>query len=211
MEVIEKMLRGEISITEFGRLLIEDESIRDSLNSLIPQDAKWNYSHPLWKFHGYQPLLRCDFDLSKSILERFKFDDTNGDNLNVHSAIKRIHRFNFPEFEYTNIYSEIFDIELSVMGEYYGGPEVKNVIKDIVDKCLAIKTRTARIKEGKRLIREAFHTEDRNIPRWVQGAEWPMGSKSPMKFLEKKCKGEARHYIFSDVDTGEIRVIEQYY
>ena len=53
--------------------------------------------------------------------------------------------------------------------------------------------------------------EGQTRPHWIQGPEWPMGKNSPMKYLSRKRDGERVIFTFQDVDTGEIREVEQFY
>jgi hypothetical protein len=75
----------------------------------------------------------------------------------------------------------------------------------------SITPKTKRIKETKAKLAELFHVTDRKRPYWIQGAEWPAGKNSPMKYLNKKKISDGMVYVFSDVDTGEVREIIQYY
>jgi len=45
----------------------------------------------------------------------------------------------------------------------------------------------------------------------MQGAEWPMGKNSPMKYIDRKTNGEEVLFRFVDVDTGEERIVSQFY
>lgn len=61
------------------------------------------------------------------------------------------------------------------------------------------------------MLNELFHIEDKKYPHWVQEPEWPMGEKSPMKFIGQERTGERVRFTFRDADTDEERVIEQLY
>ena len=58
---------------------------------------------------------------------------------------------------------------------------------------------------------EVFHVEDNKRSRWIQGEEWPMGANSPMKYLDRKTNREEVLLRFVDVDTGEKRIVSQFY
>lgn len=72
------------------------------------------------------------------------------------------------------------------------------------------KSKSQRKKELRKKLKEAFHIEGTKCPRWVQGAEWPMGQNSPMEYLSRSKKGAAVIFTFRDVDTGEICEVEQF-
>ena len=67
-------------------------------------------------------------------------------------------------------------------------------------------------------MKELFPVTGKRFPRWVQEAEWPIApSGKPMRFVEqKRGKGPEydmtvyTHFVFEDVDTGEIRVVDQF-
>lgn len=71
--------------------------------------------------------------------------------------------------------------------------------------------KTKRIKAAKQCLRELFHTTGRKCPYWLEKPNWPMGKNSPMKYLSRKRDGERVIFTFQDVDTGEIREVEQFY
>jgi polar amino acid transport system substrate-binding protein len=70
----------------------------------------------------------------------------------------------------------------------------------------------------KEKVKEVFPTAGGKWPRWVQGAEWPLGMNGkPMRFVEQKRKKGKEYanmlytqFFFEDVDTGETRVIDQF-
>ena len=69
--------------------------------------------------------------------------------------------------------------------------------------------KTKRKKEAKAAVRNLFHVEGSRYRRWAQEPEWPMGEKSPMAFVSQKRDGDLVRFEFKDVDTNEIRVVEQ--
>ena len=81
----------------------------------------------------------------------------------------------------------------------------------IITEALHEKTKSAQKKKARELIVRAFHVGDKNRPYWIQGADWPMGAKSPMKFLSRTRHGDKVTYLFQDVDTLQMREIVQYY
>jgi hypothetical protein len=211
MTTIEKMLTGEIPMKEFVRLLISEQQVQSELNNLIPEEAKWDEDHPLWKHVAFSFLLEYDFDLHRGIMARRLLDDSMGDNLNIWGTIHRIYEYINPDLPFTTKYEDDFQLYLDVVKEIYDGPEVRGVLYTIFNDAFKIKGKAARKKTAKEAILKAFHIEDKKHPRWIQGGEWPMGEKSPMKFISQKSKGEEIDYIFQDVDTEEIRIIKQYY
>lgn len=66
--------------------------------------------------------------------------------------------------------------------------------------------------------KKEFHIEGMKYPRWIQGGEWPVSkSGKPVRFIEQKRKKGKEYstmlytqFFFEDVETGEIRVIDQF-
>ena len=211
MTVLQQMLSGRIEMDEYLYLLTSDFNLQNELNSIIPRDAIDNPSHLLWKHVSYNFLFKYNFDLYNCLISFHRLDNSISDNLNIFGFIKRIYIHIIPDFTFTKQYHDAHETYLDVVKDCYDGPEVRELVNDIIKECLIVKTKSGRKKEGKKKILERFHVIDKNKPRWIQGAEWPMGANSPMKFVEQKRHKEQVEYLFIDVDTGEERTIIQYY
>ncbi len=109
---------------------------------------------------------------------------------------------------------------MDVCPEYVEGHEIDKagIIEKIVEQVPETLPKGKRKKMIKELIKQEFHLEGTKYPRWVQGGEWPVSkSGKPMRFVEqKRKKGKGYEnmlytiYTFEDVDTGEIRTIDQF-
>lgn len=211
MSAIESMLTGETSMAEFLFQLKNRSELHTELNELVPKDAFYHPEHPLWQNIAYEFLEKYNFDLYITITSTFKLDGSIGDNLDIFGAIKAIYRWLNPSLQYTVQYHDAYDLYLDAAGEYYGGPEVDGLIDEVIRSCLGIRLKGQRIKAAKQRLMDLFHTEDRKRPYWIQGAEWPMGTNTPMKYIRAKKADESRIYLFQDVDTAELREVVQYY
>jgi hypothetical protein len=211
MNAIEKMLTGQMEMKEFVQLLKNDENLQEAVRHLIPRELETNRNHPFWKTYSYDALEKCQFDFLKHMCKFIKFNNSIGDNLNIWGTIGHIYGFLHPELQFTSKYMEEHSLYLDVAAEYYEGVEVRDYIEAIIRENISITPKTKRIKETKAKLAELFHVTDRKRPYWIQGAEWPAGKNSPMKYLNKKKISDGMVYVFSDVDTGEVREIIQYY
>ena len=211
MNTIELMLIGKIDMSEFLIQLKNSQALCTELNQLIPRDAVNQPAHRLWQNIAYEFLEKYDFDLYITITSTFKLDGSIEDNLDIFGTIKAIYRWLNPSLQYTAQYHDAYDLYLDAAGEYYGGPEVDGLIDEVIRSCLGIRLKGQRIKAAKQRLMDLFHTEDRKRPYWIQGAEWPMGTNTPMKYIRTKKADESRIYLFQDVDTKEFREIVQYY
>lgn len=212
MCVIEKFLTGETEAKDFISMLKTDNELQNSIRTLIPNELRNHPEHPFWKKIYYYAFQEYDFDCMEYIMNNYLLDNSIGDNLNIFSDIQVFYSFRFPTLKCTNRYEEEFSLFLDAVGDRFEGPEVQETIERIIREALDIKPKTKRIKAVKEKINEVFHVEDRkNYPRWIQGAEWPMGESSPMRFIKQERKGEEVLYYFQDVDNANIRTISQFY
>ena len=209
--IVESMLIGEIPMSEFIIEVNRSPEAMEQVISIIPKEAIRNPSHGLWQKISYDWARLCDFNAWEGVCNICRFDNSIGDNLNIWGTLQRIYSYSYPNLPYTTKYQDIHTLYLQAIGDYYGGPEVEDIIENIIIDSLKLKTKSQRIKHAKEQIKKAFHIVDNKKPWWIQGAEWPRGVNSPMQFIEKKRRGEEVRYIFKDIDTGEIRTVVQYY
>ena len=211
MNDIELFLSGEMSIEAFKELYKNDVKMRDAIDSILTNDAKESPDYPLWKNVSYEALKENGFSLTKCLEEDGAFNGSLGDDYNLHDLLSTFYIFYHPDFKPTDLYEKRFDFYLDAVGEYFEGPEVRSLLDSIIRDNLSITPKTKRIRETKTQIKALFHVQDNNRPYWIQGAEWPMGKNSPMKYVKRKRQGESVDYYFEDVDTKEIRIVKQYY
>lgn len=216
MNKIYLMLTGQMEMAKFMEAFKYDPEVRKAISSLIPENAKNNPSHEIWKGYSYEFAESKGFDLYLMLMSFIRFDSSMGDSLNLHSTLGHFYSFVNKDIVLTNKYEEEFDCYLACLGgsETYEGPEVDKLVQSIVREGMSIPQKTKRIKAVKERIKQTFHTEDGKKPYWIQGGEWPMGKDSPMKFIKRerdKKEPEKVNYYFQDVTTGDVRVVEQYY
>ena len=207
---IEDLLTGKIEMSVFLQKMKTDPSVQLYLRIMIPQDVLVDSSHPILKIPGYPLLERHNYDLFEALHE-FRFNDSLRDNFNIFWTLKKYYCYYFPETSCVNHYNEDKDLFWSVSADYYEGPEVEKDIQRILVECRKVSGKGKKRAKAKELIRETFHTEKGKRPYWIQGSEWPRGKYSPMKYICSKRIPDGKVFLFSDVDTGEMREIEQYY
>lgn len=117
----------------------------------------------------------------------------------------------FPEITPTTIYEDERNFYMNAVGDYIGGFEVEECIDNTIQQFPPSMPKTKRKKEAKAAIRSLFHIEGSKYPQWVQEPEWPMGKHSPMAYVSRKRDGDLVQFVFKDVDTDEIRIVEQLY
>lgn len=129
----------------------------------------------------------------------------------VFTAIVAIVVVAYPNIVPTTIYNDEYDFYCDTIGDTLGGPEVDSLIEELLARFPRSMGKTKRKKEAKAAIRELFHLEGNRRPRWAQEPEWPMGLHSPMAYVSQKRDGDLVCFTFRDVDTGEVRIVEQFY
>ncbi len=132
--------------------------------------------------------------------------------LNLHHEISRLLREAYPEktFEISTSIEDRYNFYLLSIPDYIKGVEVTHFIDDIIDSFPSDMKKGERVKRCTEELKKAFHIEGRKFPRWLRGAEWPMGSGGvPMRFVkQERIEGGCR-YIFIDIKNDEKRIIEQ--
>lgn len=211
MKEIELMLTGEMEMVHFIALLKTDSKLQAAVRNLIPADAINNKNSELWTRISFSACEQYSFDLHSLLVHTFKLDGSIGDNLNIFGTIQRVYSYSNPHIICTTKYGDIFDVYLSVVKDCFDGPEVRDFVHNIIQGSLAHKTKKKSVAQAKEAISEGFHLSVAKRPRWIQGAEWPMGRCSPMQFIEQKRYGEKVQYLFEDVDTHETKLVEQFY
>ena len=211
MNAIEEMLTGEMDMCVFTNLLKSDQSVQETIRNLVPQNAIENKEHPFWENISYDVLRKYNFDYLRFVLTLCHLDGTLGENLNIFSMIKRAYLFYSPELNCTTYYDDAYNLYLEAVGEYYEGSEVAQLLEQIVLDALPVFPKSKRIKEIRERLKKAFHIEHSKRPYWIQGGAWPMGKNSPMQYNGRARIPDGVKYTFQDVDTGEIRVVEQFY
>lgn len=209
--VIYSFLNGETTVAELHEFITKDASTIIELNKLIPDDAIKNVNHPIWSHYSFEALNDASFELSRYLLSAFKFDNSIGDNLNIFSTIKYFALYNNPGIRYTMRYIDSFDLYLSITKDCFEGSEVRVVINKVIDEAMNKKTKAERKKYSQEQIKNLFHVDGNKRPKWIHGPDWPMGHRSPMKFIYEKQIKEGFAYFFQDVDEGQIRVVTQFY
>lgn len=211
MSKVDAFLIGDLNITDFLDAFFSEEELQDSVRNLIPPEAVNNRTHGLWRRLSYDALCKYNFDLFDLIRSCHKFDGSIADNLNIFGILEAVYSYLHPEISLTDKYSQAFAVYLDVVKDCYGGPEVDMLINNVVVSTLSLRTKKQRIQHAKDAISKLFLSESGKMPRWIQGAEWPMGERAPMVFVSQKKRGECIYYVFRDADTHQSRIIEQWY
>lgn len=211
MDLLTKIMDGSISVYDFMILLEADNSLSGLLQSLIPEEAVDDESHPFWKkCLPRSTLLKYDFSIRQFLINQIGYGETIEERLNIFAVLKGIITWKYPNLKCTNKYHDEYNFVLSTIPRYIGGQGIDKIIQDILDQTNDISPLKIKRQEIKRRILEAFYINaDSTHPKWIQGPEWPIVNGKPMKFIFQSKKGEASIYCFEDVESGKrINVIQ---
>ena len=213
---------GRITVPQMLERTAAEPALLDWFNTIVPEGTVTAVVHRETDETGYTRYHAENVPFTVQIMLREELGkagrSTLAHQLNIHSCLSNILEMAFPEdgISVDQTLSRKFDLMLDACPEAVDGPEVQDVLEELLESIPADLSKTKRVKLLKERIRETFPTANGKWPRWVQGGEWPLGaSGKPLRFVEQK-KGkhykEMLHtlYTFEDTETGERRIIEQY-
>ena len=209
--MIEQVLTGYTNLDIFLEKLQGDYNLQDYIRTLVPNEAKSNPSHNFWQVVPYESLQRNNFDYYQFLFWALHANNRFARNLNIFNRLRKLYLYHFPNIQCTSRYESEFDIYLDVIKDCFDGPDVRETVEQIINCSLQYCSKAQRKKSAQLAIIEQFHVVKNKRPRWIQGPEWPLGSNSPMAFVSQKRNGNAVCYEFVDVDTGETKVVKQFY
>ena len=117
----------------------------------------------------------------------------------------------YPNVKVTKSYKQEIDFYFDAIPDAVMNVTLDDYFEKILSEFPASMGKVKRKKAAREKIKQLFHIEGRKYPYWAQESEWPMGKNSPMKFIRQKQDGDQVLYWFQDVDTGEEKIVEQFY
>lgn len=209
MNRIIDFVSGKLTYDEFEIMFSLDDTIWELAQSLLTPEIMNDSSHPFWTRSNRSRLEANNYSVRSACLS-FGYD--LGGKVIAHSMLGELVSYQYPdvvlreppEFSTT-------DLRDKLSMDYLGGEEVDGVIEEVLEKKTEDISVTKFISAAKQELRELFHITPRKYPKWVQEPEWPMGQVSPMMFMRQRKDGELVEFVFQDADTGEERIVTQYY
>lgn len=218
MQIVFEFLAGDIPFEEFWKEYGRNpeigqwlDQIADFSRDLPPEIAKDLMLRGIYRTVQYNhqghiiPMLNDDYETSKSRLNDAVYQYC------FFSVIETAVVAAYPTTKRTKRYKKNHDFYSKAMGRSIGGNEVTDYAAKVLSQFPETMKMTERVAAGKEALWNAFHIKDRKFPRWAQEADWPMGKNSPMEYLGQRKDGELVALRFRDVDTGEERIVEQFY
>ena len=85
METLKDFMEGKISVPEFDKEIKNNKALLAEVNGLIPDEAKYNPNHELWKRYSYDDFKSENFNLYNHIMRITKVSDRIDDGLDYFS------------------------------------------------------------------------------------------------------------------------------
>ena len=218
MQIVFDFLSGKMPFDDFYKAYHEDPSIAAWLDGLTDFSAPCPPAAERlsWIRYTYTLMQKNGGKISDYIAKTVFTGDERGFDLAAmqnawYGAIAAPVVAAYPDTKITRLYARNSSYYLEAKGNSIGGREVDDYAERILDKFPPTMKVGERHKAAREALKEAFHIKDRKYPRWPQGADWPMGKNSPMQYYGQWEDGDLVRIRFRDVDTGEIRIIDQFY
>lgn len=221
MKIVFDFLKGDVEFKEFKKKWDESQEIREWVENLVDLKSELNsdwrnlprfQNNPflfgeliaIHKHYGGSVLKYIEVSLNQKGLSKASYEHS------LFGPIALVVPLVYPDTEITSYYSDEANYYSNATSDYIGGPEVDDYLYKLLGGFPPSLGKTKRLKEAKKAINEAFHIEKGKYPFWIQFPDWPMGKFNPMKYISRKHDGDLFLYTFQDVDTGEVRVVEQF-
>ena len=219
MQIVFDFMAGDVPFDEFWTVFRENPEVRLWVDQL--SDFQSDPPPQITRDSMLRALYRATQNVYNGhILGMLEKDVQSPEYKHIHNAIKQYCIFStietailaaYPDTKCSRRYKQNREYYDKALGRSIGGNEVMGYAASILDQFPVTMKAVDRLKAGKEALWAAFHIKDRKFPRWAQEADWPMGKNSPMEYLGQRRDGELVALRFRDVDTGEIRVVEQFY
>ena len=212
MKIIKDFLLGKCDAATFMHNYMSSNEMYEFIQSLIPKAALDDPNHEYWKKCIIRSGLECySFDVRDMLFSHCGFGEQEEDQREIFNTIRALYLWVNPNQKCTKLHDDRINFYIDLEGNCFGGPDVNHIVKSIANEFLAVTPKSVRKKEAKAKIERIFHIQGKSKPHWLHGPQWPMGKSSPMAFVAQKKVEDSVNYEFKDVDTGDTRIIKQYY
>lgn len=219
MQIVLDFIAGDVSFEDFWNAYCADPKIGEWLDSIadFSQDPPSVIAKDNWLRTLYRAIASVYDGHVLKMLEKSPYPPKDAHTTivrrqcGIYDLVLTAVLTKYPDAKWTKRYKDDDDYYSKVLGRSIGGAEVMSYAVDVLNRYPRTMKKTDRMAAGKEALWEAFHIKDKKFPRWAQEADWPMGKNSPMEYLGQRKDGELVELRFRDVDTGEERIVEQFY
>lgn len=216
LSLVVDYIEGRIEPANFEQMLCEDAELYNFLQALVPANKEIKIFNVILQKPVAEPYT------IKGVLRKYEALDQGGPkgtpayHYFIHAQIANLVCDAFPNLQIIpdSRLEQMYSLALQACPDYIGGKEVaeNNVIGQILSDIPQELSKTKKLQEAKARIKAAFHIEGRNYPRWIQPPEWPVHNGVPMKYLKTvKINSEYVQHHFEDINSGEIRVVDDFF
>lgn len=216
LSIVVDYIEGRIEPAIFEQMLCKDTELYNFLQALVPADKEIKIFNAILQKPVAEPYT------IKGVLRKYEALDQGGPkgtpeyHYYIHREIADLVMVAFPNMQITpdDRPKQLKCLAMEACPEYIDGKEVaeNNIIGKILSDIPQELSKTKKLQEAKARIKAAFHIEGRNYPRWIQPPEWPVNNGIPMKYVKTvKINSEHVQHHFEDINSGEIRVVDDFF
>lgn len=233
---VKDFICGKTDIYTFMEAYQESTEIKDLLQNIVNQIIQKNIPIKRRTYidkktnRTYQPKPILEELIPKSVNKHHLFRKSKSQStydiseyirLNEHKSISGAYRiFLFvsdiyfqidSNTESTDYYKNEYEFMLDVIPRYLcSGTSEEYISSQIIPKYPADMKKALRKNTIKEEIKNTFKRECKAYPRWLQNAQWPIGTDNlPMLFIKQEITADTGKYYFKDSTTGEIQIVTQ--
>lgn len=212
-------IEGKVDSKKFIETLKSDSSIVEWLQNIIPAGTTM-FDYKFDKCFRVVDKKEVPYDVNgviNGILTQ-RGETALGKEYNLHCYITRLIKNYLPMEKFTldKALETKVKFLLDACPEYLDSLAIENsgIFENLMEQLPESMSKTKRIKEFRKRLKEMFYVEGQKYPRWIQESEWPLSKTGkPTKFICQKSaqKGEVCYYYFLDMDTQEkIEIMQAY-
>lgn len=209
-------IEGRIKPYDYEAMLDHDDALYQWIQSIVPAGKTIRIINRLLLAPEDHP-----YDI-RLVLKKYEAIDEGGPrgtlsyHYYIHDHIVSLVRNAFPSISMIvdTRPAMLHDLELFACPSYIGGREVAEscILAEVLGDIPVDWSESKRNREAKARIKKAFHIEGNKHPFWIQAPEWPMSNGVPMRYLKtEKTNSEYKRHHFQDVETGEVRIVEDFH
>lgn len=211
-----RYLAGKIAPSDYETLIEKNDALYQWIQELVPEGKQFSYCTPPSHELNYYPY---DIRNVMKVHERLDYGGPKGSlgyHYYIHQEIADLVKMAFPEMSIdVDVRPQILNrLRITACPRYIGGTEVaqNNILGQVLSDISMEWTPQKQVKAAKERIKAAFHIEGNRYPHWIQEPEWPVNNGIPMKYLETiPINKEFVQHIFVDTETGEVRMIQDFF
>lgn len=204
LQIAINFVEGNIPVEEFMGRAMEDASLFETLQTLIPPGT----TRCVQKIIGGKLITQSvTYDIKEYCTELYATGTLDA-RVNIFAAVRDAVLSKYPNTTVNQSLIEKFVFILNHTPNYIGGADAEIVLEQIYDSMGIAK----KPKIYKEIVKDTFMCANKP-PIWIQAPEWPVNAKGePFQFLyEKKLSSEEKEYLFKEVDGDQIISIKQSY